>query len=55
MYIKPKVERFGTFRELTLTGFNGTSDNHGHPGVPGSGNGSGCDYLPEGVFCPAQS
>jgi hypothetical protein len=26
MYIKPKVERFGTFRELTKTGINGGGD-----------------------------
>jgi hypothetical protein len=55
MYTKPKVERFGTFRELTLTGFLGTADNQGHAAVGGSGNGSGCDLLPNGVFCPAQS
>jgi len=26
MYAKPKVERFGTFRELTRTGINGGGD-----------------------------
>ena len=26
MYQKPRVERFGTFRELTQVGFTGTSD-----------------------------
>jgi hypothetical protein len=26
MYIKPKLERFGTFRELTLTGLFGGND-----------------------------
>ncbi len=26
MYQKPRVERFGTFRELTQVGFNGTTD-----------------------------
>mgnify|MGYP007087615426 CR=1 FL=1 len=55
MYTKPEVERFGTFRELTLTGFMGTADNQGHPGVPGSGDGTGCTLLPDGVFCPADS
>jgi len=26
MYAKPKLERFGTFRELTLVGGGGSSD-----------------------------
>lgn len=26
MYQKPRVERYGTFRELTRLGFTGTSD-----------------------------
>ncbi len=26
MYQKPVIERFGTFRDLTLAGFAGTSD-----------------------------
>lgn len=26
VYQKPRVERFGTFRELTQVGFNGTTD-----------------------------
>lgn len=26
MYSKPKVERFGTFRELTQSGFGGAGD-----------------------------
>jgi hypothetical protein len=55
MYVKPKVERFGTLRELTLTGYMGAADNQGHPAVPGSGDGEGCILLPNGVFCPAQS
>ena len=28
MYVKPKLERFGTFRELTRVGFNGCSDGY---------------------------
>ncbi|MFI5241963.1 MAG: lasso RiPP family leader peptide-containing protein [Gemmatimonadales bacterium] len=37
MYQKPKVERFGTFRELTQVGFNGTTDGFTICGI-GSGN-----------------
>ena len=35
MYQKPKVERFGTFRELTQVGFNGTTDGFTICGVNG--------------------
>lgn len=55
MYQTPELKRYGSLEERTLTGFEGTSDNMGHPGVPGSGDGSGCVLLPNGVFCPAQS
>ncbi|HEX8718310.1 MAG TPA: lasso RiPP family leader peptide-containing protein [Gemmatimonadaceae bacterium] len=33
MYQKPKVERYGTFRELTQVGFNGTSDGYTVSGI----------------------
>ena len=39
VYQKPKVERFGTFRELTQVGFQGTSDGFTICGTaPGTGN-----------------
>lgn len=38
MYSKPRVERFGTFRELTRVGFNGQSDGYTVNGVTDSGN-----------------
>jgi hypothetical protein len=37
VYQKPKVERFGTFRELTQVGFNGTTDGFTICGI-GTGN-----------------
>ena len=37
MYQKPRVERFGSFRELTQVGFNGTTDGFTICGI-GSGN-----------------
>ena len=44
MYQKPRVERFGTFRELTRLGFTGVSDgllivNAATGAVVGSGSG----------------
>jgi len=33
VYQKPKVERYGTFRELTQVGFNGTSDGYTVSGI----------------------
>lgn len=54
MYQKPKVERFGTFRELTQIGFNGTSDGLTICGTPGSGTGNDvCGG--EGDPCPRGS
>ncbi len=35
VYQKPKVERFGTFRELTQVGFNGTTDGFTICGIGG--------------------
>ncbi len=36
MYQKPQLERFGSFRELTLVGFQGGSDGMTVAGVIGS-------------------
>lgn len=38
MYQKPKVERFGTFRELTQIGLQGSSDGFTICGIGGTGN-----------------
>ena len=46
MYQKPKVERFGTFRELTRVGFNGTTDGFTICGVNG-GTGNELCNLPD--------
>ena len=35
VYQKPKVERFGTFRELTQVGFNGSTDGFTICGIGG--------------------
>ena len=43
MYSKPGLERFGTFRELTRVGFNGSSDGLLITGPDGSVVGIGCD------------
>ena len=37
MYQKPKIERFGTFRDLTQVGFNGSTDGYTIEGI-GIGN-----------------
>lgn len=37
VYQKPRVERFGSFRELTQVGFNGTTDGFTICGI-GTGN-----------------
>ena len=37
MYQKPQMERFGTFRELTQIGFNGSTDGFTICGI-GTGN-----------------
>lgn len=42
MYSKPKLERFGSFRELTRLG----SDADGDGGLFGIGN--GCNWVPYG-------
>jgi hypothetical protein len=38
MYVKPRLDRYGTFRELTLIGFTGASDGCTMTGVGTSGN-----------------
>lgn len=38
VYQKPKVERFGTFRELTQIGLQGSSDGYTICGIGGTGN-----------------
>lgn len=35
MYQKPRVERYGTFRELTQVGFNGSTDGFTICGIGG--------------------
>ncbi|MBA2686067.1 MAG: lasso RiPP family leader peptide-containing protein [Gemmatimonadaceae bacterium] len=47
MYHKPKVERFGTFRELTQVGFNGTTDGFTICGANGGTGNELCDGPPE--------
>jgi len=42
VYQKPRVERFGTFRELTQVGFNGTTDGFTICGVA---NGTGDNFC----------
>ena len=50
MYQKPKVERFGTFRELTQIGFNGDTDGFTICGI-GGGTGNELCGGPEGPCC----
>lgn len=54
MYQKPRVERFGTVRELTLVGFDGASDGFT---VTGPSSGSGDNYCggPSSPACPTSS
>ena len=47
MYQKPKVERFGTFRELTQVGFNGTTDGFTICGNNGGTGNELCSGTPE--------
>ncbi len=54
MYQKPRVERFGTVRELTLVGWNGATDGFT---ISGPASGTGNDYC-GGDFnspCPTSS
>jgi hypothetical protein len=50
VYQKPKVERFGTFRELTQVGFNGTTDGFTICGI-GGGTGNELCGGPDGPPC----
>lgn len=47
VYQKPKVERFGTFRELTQVGFNGTTDGFTICGNNGGTGNELCSGPPE--------
>ena len=49
MYEKPRVERFGTFRELTQVGFTGASDGFC---IKGIGTGNDLCGGPNGPPCP---
>jgi len=51
VYLTPKVERFGTFRELTQIGLTGASDGMTVCG-PNGVVGTGCT---EGKDCPSGS
>jgi hypothetical protein len=51
MYIAPRLERYGTFRELTKVGFLNTADGHTIPGDNGPVDGNNlCGTIP-GVTC----
>jgi hypothetical protein len=51
VYQKPKVERFGTFRELTQVGFQGTSDGFTICGTTSPATGNDCsDNDPAGCI-----
>jgi hypothetical protein len=43
MYQKPRVERFGSFRELTRVGFSGSSDGFTVTNNSNGDTSSGCD------------
>ena len=45
MYEKPRIERFGTFRELTRLGFDQGTDLFGAFGIPGCEAGSTADFA----------
>ena len=48
MYEKPTLERFGTFEELTLAGFSGSSDGWV---LKDNAAVTGCDVYPGGEEC----
>lgn len=54
MYQKPRLDRFGSFRELTQVGFSGASDGTTFIGVTGGvATGSGCSIDGQGMMvCP---
>jgi hypothetical protein len=54
MYHKPRVQRFGTVRELTQVGFTGASDGYTITG-PVTGNGDNYCGAPGGAVCPTTS
>lgn len=51
MYEKPKVARFGTFRELTKVGFSQGDDGITIHGIPGTGCAINPGAGPD-VVCP---
>jgi len=53
MYVKPTLEKFGTFRELTMVGWSGASDNVFVLGPNASGN--NCWIEGNRVICPISS
>lgn len=55
MYHKPKVERFGTVRELTLVGFTGATDGYTITGGSTTGNGSDLCGGATSSPCPTSS
>lgn len=58
MYAKPRLDTFGSFRELTQVGFSGSSDGATFIGVTGGvATGSGCtmDNYGNMVCAPGRS
>lgn len=53
MYQKPRVERFGTFRELTQVGFSGSQDGFTICGITNGTGNSLCGGT--GNPCPTRS
>lgn len=49
MYLAPRLERYGTFRELTKIGTTGVADGCSLTGVDGS-TANGSDVLPPGNY-----
>lgn len=57
MYVKPAVQKYGSFRELTQVGFQSASDG---ASIRGIGTGSGCWTEPNSagapmIHCPSAS
>jgi hypothetical protein len=45
MYEKPRVERYGTFRELTRIGFNGRTDGFTVTNNDTGDTSTGCEFY----------
>jgi hypothetical protein len=54
MYVKPTLEKFGTFRELTMIGWQANADNIFVLGDAAAA-GSGCYVDGNRVICPISS